>query len=98
MAPLPVSTWQFNFKFDEEYFFLWKYFSKDKINKDSLVLLKNAGISFAKFKKDGIDQEFFSEFMNSSGNFLFFMFLDIVLNDDIKWIAFHGGFDFAYFL
>lgn len=41
---------------------------KDKINKDSLILLKNAGISFAKFKKDGIDPEVFSEFMNSSGN------------------------------
>jgi len=25
-------------------------------------------------------------------------FLDIILNDDIKWIAFHGGYDFAYFL
>ena len=89
MVPLPVSTWQFNFKFDEEYYLPIYNNRKDKINKDSLILLKNAGISFAKFKKDGIDPEVFSEFMNSS---------EIVLDDQIKWIAFHGGFDFAYFL
>jgi hypothetical protein len=69
-VPIPVSTWQFNFKFDEEFFLEVLYIRKDKINKNSLILLKNAGISFTKFKKDGIDPEVFSEFMNSSGSFI----------------------------
>jgi CCR4-NOT transcription complex subunit 7/8 len=45
-VPDGVSTWQFNFKFDEE---------KDVISEDSKNLLKNAGIDFAKFKKEGLE-------------------------------------------
>jgi hypothetical protein len=33
--------------------------------------------------------------MISSGKYII---VGIVLNDDIKWICFHGSFDFAYFL
>jgi CCR4-NOT transcription complex subunit 7/8 len=79
-VPLPVSTWQFNFKFDKD---------KDTITKDALNLLTEAGINFEKFKREGIDAAQFAEYIMAS---------DLVLNEDIKWVAFHGGFDFGYFL
>lgn len=52
-------------------------------------MLKDSGIDFDKLAIDGCDYNIFSEFIMSSG---------IILNEDIKWICFHGGYDFGYFL
>jgi CCR4-NOT transcription complex subunit 7/8 len=52
-------------------------------------MLKECGIDFDRLAKDGCDHLQFAEFILSSG---------IVLNDEIKWICFHGSYDFAYFL
>ncbi|KJE97425.1 CCR4-NOT transcription complex [Capsaspora owczarzaki ATCC 30864] len=42
-----------------------------------------------RFEADGIDVHHFAELLIPSG---------IVLNDQIKWISFHSGYDFAYLL
>ena len=52
-------------------------------------MLKESGIDFEKLATDGCDHLNFAEFIISSG---------IILNEDIKWICFHGSYDFAYFL
>lgn len=56
---------------------------------ESIQLLEFAGIDFNKFFHDGIEHEYFAENIIASG---------IVLNDNIKWITFHGAYDFAYLL
>src|SRR5689334_7550495 len=56
---------------------------------DSIDLLSNSGIDFTKLEKDGIDVDEFGELLTSSG---------IVLNSDIRWVAFHSGYDFGYLL
>ena len=63
------------------------FFSVDKYSPDSIELLKDAGINFANLSEYGIDHIVFAEHLISSG---------MVLNNDIKWITFHGAFDFAY--
>ena len=52
-------------------------------------MLKESGIDFEKLSTDGCDHMAFAEYIISS---------DIILNEDIKWICFHGSYDFAYFL
>jgi CCR4-NOT transcription complex subunit 7/8 len=54
---------------------------------DSIELLQASGIDFSKFENDGIDVHLFGELLTMSG---------LVLNDDIKWISFHSGYDFGY--
>jgi CCR4-NOT transcription complex subunit 7/8 len=73
---------------------------------DSIDLLKNSGIDFHKFgelqlcarrgdnrfffvqsEHDGVDVDEFGELLMTSG---------LVLNEDIKWISFHSGYDFGY--
>jgi CCR4-NOT transcription complex subunit 7/8 len=56
---------------------------------DSIDLLIRSGIDFAKNEKDGIDVSDFGELLTSSG---------VVLNEDVKWISFHSGYDFGYLL
>lgn len=56
---------------------------------DSIDLLMRSGIDFAKNEEYGIDVSDFGELLMSSG---------IVLNDEIKWISFHSGYDFGYLL
>eukprot|EP01127_Copromyxa_protea_P019894 TRINITY_DN6549_c0_g1_i1.p1 TRINITY_DN6549_c0_g1~~TRINITY_DN6549_c0_g1_i1.p1 ORF type:complete len:275 (-),score=60.08 TRINITY_DN6549_c0_g1_i1:149-892(-) len=56
---------------------------------DSIALLKSAGIDFKRHLDYGIDVEEFGEQMISSG---------LVLNPEIKWIAFHSGYDLGYLL
>jgi CCR4-NOT transcription complex subunit 7/8 len=48
-----------------------------------------AGIDFKKFYESGIDIEIFSELLTTSG---------LVLNENVKWITFHGSYDFAYLI
>lgn len=50
-------------------------------------MLKDAGINFNSLFDFGIDHLKFAENLISSG---------MVINDDVKWITFHGAFDFAY--
>ena len=76
--PSGVSTWQFNFKFDP---------TRQAHNRNSINMLKSAGIDFPFFSQHGIDQRVFGTSLIQSG---------LVLNDKIKWIAFHSMFDFGY--
>jgi len=61
----------------------------DMYAQDSIDLLQRSGIDFEKHRDMGIDVENFAELLISSG---------LVLNPKIRWIAFHGGYDFAYLL
>lgn len=54
---------------------------------DSIELLKRAGIDFEKHREDGIDVHDFGELLITSG---------LVLSEDVKWIAFHSGYDLGY--
>lgn len=76
--PTPICTWQFNFKFDID---------DDMYNADAKELLVQSGISFEKFKTDGISPFNFSELVYTSG---------LVMNDKITYITFHSIYDFAY--
>ncbi|XP_065192023.1 CCR4-NOT transcription complex subunit 7-like [Sycon ciliatum] len=61
----------------------------DMFAKDSIELLTTAGIQFEEHDKRGIDPVHFSELLVSSG---------LVLNNVVRWIAFHGSYDFAYLM
>jgi CCR4-NOT transcription complex subunit 7/8 len=63
--------------------------SEDVYAQDSIELLKQSGIDFAQNEARGIDVQQFGEVLMSSG---------IVLNEDIRWITFHSGYDFGYLL
>jgi hypothetical protein len=83
-------TWQFNFTFNlsEVCFQMCLYHThmhvtpltalccQDMYAQDSIDLLKNSGIDFHKFERDGINVHDFGELLITSG---------LVLNDDIKW-------------
>lgn len=56
---------------------------------DSIELLKTSGIDFDRFEHYGIDIQYFGELMMMSG---------LVLTNDVKWVSFHGSYDFAYLL
>lgn len=79
-TPKPISTWQFNLKFDLE---------NDTHAKESINLLKEAGIDFDQLNLRGIDSTRFADLLVSSG---------LILNDDTHWITFHGAFDFGYLM
>jgi len=63
--------------------------SEDMYAQDSIELLKLSGINFADNEARGIDVVRFGELLMSSG---------IVLNEDVRWITFHSGYDFGYLL
>ncbi|GAB4836796.1 CCR4-NOT regulatory complex component [Ancistrocladus abbreviatus] len=63
--------------------------SEDVYARDSIKLLKKCGIDFKKNNEMGIDSNRFGELLVSSG---------IVVNDCIRWVTFHGGYDFGYLL
>jgi len=52
-------------------------------------MLKGYGINFNSLQSQGITMEKFGEYLLTSG---------LVLNDTVKWISFHGSYDFAYLL
>jgi len=62
---------------------------EDMYAQDSIDLLTRSGIDFKSHEEKGIDVEVFGELLMSSG---------IVLEESIKWISFHSGYDFAYLL
>ena len=63
--------------------------NRDRSASDSIALLVSSGIEFDKLSKDGITQDAFGEALITSG---------LILNDDIKWVSFHGSYDFSYLL
>ncbi len=63
--------------------------SKDMYAQDSIEMLKSAGIDFAKHQESGVTSAAFGEVLISSG---------LVLLPEVRWLTFHGGYDFAYLL
>mmetsp|Transcript_25695 Transcript_25695/g.35478 ORF Transcript_25695/g.35478 Transcript_25695/m.35478 type:complete len:286 (-) Transcript_25695:15-872(-) len=76
-------------------FCIWQFnfrefdMKEDLYAQDSIELLKSSGIDFEVLEKSGVDILRFGELLMSSG---------IVLNDDVRWITFHSGYDFGYLL
>ena len=60
---------------------------RDMFAADSIQLLIKSGIDFEKLNKFGIKHAHFAEIITMSG---------LVLNEDVRWICFHGSYDFAY--
>lgn len=63
--------------------------SEDMYAQDSIEFLKKSGIEFKRHEEDGIDVMHFAEILMTSA---------IVLNDDVKWVTFHSGYDYGYLL
>mmetsp|Transcript_20434 Transcript_20434/g.36447 ORF Transcript_20434/g.36447 Transcript_20434/m.36447 type:complete len:285 (-) Transcript_20434:118-972(-) len=61
----------------------------DMYAQDSIELLKQSGIDFEETEQRGIDVQRFGELLMSSG---------IVLNEEVRWVTFHSGYDFGYLL
>lgn len=57
-TPSPISTWQFNFKFN---------LTEDMYAQESIDLLQNSGIQFKKHEDEGIDINDFAELLMTSG-------------------------------
>lgn len=75
-------------------FSTWQFNFKFNAERDphlieSINLLEEAGIDFNRFFNEGIDMEYFGELFTTSG---------LVLNENVKWITFHGSYDFAYLI
>ncbi|OAA58765.1 CCR4-NOT transcription complex subunit 7 [Cordyceps fumosorosea ARSEF 2679] len=60
---------------------------EDMYNEKSIESLQQAGIDFNALERDGIDPHAFAALMIPSG---------LVCYPDVKWISFHGGYDFGY--
>jgi len=72
----------------------WQFNFKFNLNddmfaQDSIDLLVTSGISFEDHATRGIDPLHFGELLMVSG---------LVLNDRVKWVSFHSGYDYAYLL
>lgn len=61
----------------------------DMFAQDSIDLLQKSGISFEDHAKRGIDPLVFGELLMVSG---------LVLDDRVKWVSFHSGYDYGYLL
>jgi CCR4-NOT transcription complex subunit 7/8 len=60
---------------------------EDMYNQTSIESLQQAGIDFALLERDGIDPHEFASLIIPSG---------LVCFEDVRWISFHGGYDFGY--
>ncbi|KAF8628810.1 hypothetical protein AX15_003705 [Amanita polypyramis BW_CC] len=72
----------------------WQFNFKFSVGDDmyapeSIELLQKSGIDFERHEKFGIQPNDFAELMITSG---------LVLSPDTKWISFHSGYDFGYFV
>jgi CCR4-NOT transcription complex subunit 7/8 len=63
--------------------------SEDLYTEKAIQLLVDAGINFHRMEQDGIDVIDFAHLLLASG---------LVMNENVVWISFHGGYDFAYLL
>jgi len=63
--------------------------SEDMYAQDSIDLLTKSGIDFKEHDAKGIDVSDFGAVLMTSG---------IVLNEDVRWISFHSGYDYGYLL
>jgi CCR4-NOT transcription complex subunit 7/8 len=63
--------------------------TSDMYAADAIEMLSKAGLDFDKHKNKGIWPEDFGERVMSSG---------LVLNENVRWISFHGLYDFGYLL
>jgi len=63
--------------------------SEDMYAQDSIDLLAKSGIDFKEHDVKGIDVSDFGAVLMTSG---------IVLNEDVRWITFHSGYDYGYIL
>lgn len=61
----------------------------DMYAQDSIDLLVRSGINFQRHEEQGIDVLDFGELLISSG---------LILCDEVRWISFHGSYDFGYLL
>ncbi|KIP02893.1 hypothetical protein PHLGIDRAFT_20367 [Phlebiopsis gigantea 11061_1 CR5-6] len=61
----------------------------DMYSPDSIELLQKSGIDLQRHEEMGIEPNDFAELMITSG---------LVLVEDTKWISFHSGYDFGYFV
>jgi len=62
---------------------------EDLYAQDSIELLKESGIDFDNLARRGVDVRKFAELLMTSG---------VVLNDTVRWVTFHAGYDFGYML
>ena len=60
---------------------------EDMYNEASMTFLQDAGLDLKRFEADGIDPQKFGARLVTSGLAHF---------DDVRWISFHSGYDFAY--
>ncbi|KAI0013631.1 ribonuclease H-like domain-containing protein [Xylariaceae sp. FL0662B] len=68
--------------------FNFKFSLKDDMyNQTSIESLQQAGIDFNLLERDGIDPKKFASLFIVSG---------FVCYDNVKWLSFHGGYDFGY--
>ena len=63
--------------------------NEDMFAQDSIDLLINSGISFEDHARRGIDPHLFGELLMVSG---------LVLDDRVRWVSFHSGYDYGYLL
>ncbi|KAI0795338.1 CAF1-domain-containing protein [Irpex lacteus] len=63
--------------------------NEDMYDPDSIEKLQKSGIDLQQHEKAGIDPNDFAELMITSG---------LVLVEETKWISFHSGYDFGYFV
>ncbi|KZT09357.1 CAF1-domain-containing protein [Laetiporus sulphureus 93-53] len=72
----------------------WQFNFHFSINEDmyapeSIELLQKSGIDLQRHEEMGIEPNDFAELMITSG---------LVLSPDTKWVSFHSGYDFGYFV
>lgn len=68
--------------------FNFKFSTKeDMYSEASIEALVAAGVDFERLERDGIDPFEFGSLLMSSG---------LVCDEDVRWISFHGGYDFGY--
>ena len=63
--------------------------NEDMFAQDSIELLQNSGIQFKRHEDDGIEVSEFAELLMTSG---------VILNEKVKYLSFHSGYDFGYLL